>query len=74
MFGRKDPPRDAYRPLRDDEPTLQVDDDPYLATLARQGRLHRAAPPPRGPRIEGPLDDGDLYLATLARSRYADKS
>ena len=53
--------------LLDDERTWQGDHDPYLGSLAHEGRQHREPPPPRAPRLEGPLDDGDLYLAQLVR-------
>jgi hypothetical protein len=55
--------------LLDDERTWQGDLDPYLAQLAHEGRKHREPPPPRAPRLEGPADDGDPYLAQLVRLR-----
>lgn len=55
----------------EDERSWQGDHDPYLGSLAREGRRHRAPPPPPGPRVEGPVDDGDPYLAELARARFA---
>lgn len=56
--------------LLDDERSWQGDHDPYLSALAHEGRKHRAPPPPRAPRLYGPADDGDPYLATLARTRF----
>jgi hypothetical protein len=57
--------------LLDDERTWQGDHDPYLGRLAQEGRRHRAPPPAPGPRVEGPVDDGDPYLAELVRARFA---
>lgn len=66
-----DKPRSRELPaeILDDERTWQGDHDPYLATLAQEGRRHRPEAPARAPRLEGPADDGDPYLAQLARSR-----
>lgn len=58
--------------ILDDERTWRGDHDPYLATLAHEGRKHRPPAPARAPRVEGPVDDGDPYLAQLARSRDTD--
>jgi hypothetical protein len=55
--------------ILDDERTWQGDHDPYLATLANEGRKNRPQAPARAPRLEGPVDDGDPYLAQLARTR-----
>lgn len=57
----------------DDDRSWHGDHDPYLVALAREGRKHRAPPPPRAPRLDGPADDGDPYLAALARSRFLDR-
>jgi hypothetical protein len=70
MSIRKPPEAIMPADLLDDERTWQGDLDPYLGQLAHEGRKHREPPPPRGPRIEGPADDGDPYLAQLARSRF----
>lgn len=46
------------------------DYDPYLGQLAYERCQHRAAPAPRAPRaprLTGPIDDGDPYLAELTR-------
>lgn len=49
--------------------TWRGDYDPYLGQLAYERGQHRAAPAPRAPRLAGPIDDGDPYLAELARRR-----
>jgi hypothetical protein len=69
MSGER--PRSSEIPaeILDDERSWQGDHDPYLAQLAHEGRKHRPPPAARGPRVEGPADDGDPYLAQLARSR-----
>jgi hypothetical protein len=54
--------------MLDDERSWQGDHDPYLGMLAHEGRKHRAPPAARGPRLSGPADDGDPYLAQLKRS------
>jgi hypothetical protein len=58
--------------LLDDERSWQGDHDPYLGSLAKAGRQQRGGPPPRAPRLDGPVDDGDPYLAELARRRRDD--
>ena len=69
MSDRKPSARELPGEILDDERSWQGDHDPYLAMLAHEGRKHRPGPAPRAPRVEGPLDDGDLYLAQLARTR-----
>ena len=69
MSDKKSFTRDLPGDLLDDGRSWQGDHDPYLANLAHEGRKHRAGPVARGPRVEGPLDDGDPYLAQLARGR-----
>lgn len=54
----------------DDERSWQGDNDPYLARLANEGRRNRPPHARPGPRVEGPLDDGDPYLAELAAKRF----
>lgn len=63
---------DMPEDLLDDERTWQGDHDPYLAKLAHEGQKHRPALEARAPRLEGPADDGDPYLAQLARNRASD--
>jgi hypothetical protein len=62
-------PQDLPAEILDDERSWQGDHDPYLASLALEGRKHRPAPAAQAARLEGPADDGDPYLAQLARSR-----
>jgi len=69
MSDNKRVTRELPGEILDDERSWQGDHDPYLATLAHEGRKYRPGPVPRAPRVEGPLDDGDPYLAQLARSR-----
>lgn len=66
----KRPPRETILPadLMDDDRTWQGDLDPYLGKIAHEQRRHREPPPARARRVEGPADDGDPYLAQLARS------
>lgn len=71
MNGKPPNPRDLPAEILDDERSWQGDNDPYLATLALEGRKHRPPPAGRAPRVEGPVDDGDPYLAQLTRLRDA---
>jgi hypothetical protein len=64
--------REIPAEIFDDERTWQGDYDPYLGTLAHEGRKHRAPPPPRAAHLAGPADDGDPYLAEVARCRFQD--
>lgn len=69
MSDKPSVPRELPDDLLDDGRSWQGDHDPYLANLAHEGRKYRPGPAPRGPRVEGPLDDGDPYLAQLTRGR-----
>lgn len=71
MNGKPPHPREIPAEILDDERSWQGDHDPYLAMLAHEGRKHRPAPAGRAARVEGPADDGDPYLAQLARNRDA---
>ena len=72
MIGWKRTSPELPADLLDDDRTWQGDYDPYLGKLAHEGRKHRAPPPSRGARLTGPADDGDPYLAALARDRQQD--
>ena len=61
--------RELPAEILDDDRSWQGDHDPYLATLAHEGHLGKAPAPQCGPRLSGPADDGDPYLAELARRR-----
>jgi hypothetical protein len=61
--------RELPAEILDDDRSWQGDHDPYLATLAHEGHLGKAPAPQRGPRLSGPADDGDPYLAELTRLR-----
>jgi len=65
MIGKLLHGRELPAEILDDERSWQGDHDPYLGGLAHEGRKHREAPPLRGPRLSGPPDDGDAYLAEL---------
>lgn len=52
----------------DDEPTWQGDHDPYLASLARQGRQPFRAPEPPAHNRREMEQERDPYLAGLARN------
>lgn len=54
--------------ILDDERSWQGDHDPYLARLAHKHHAGRPPARPPGPSLSGPPDDGDPYLAQLARS------
>lgn len=72
MIGKLLHGRELPAEILDDERSWQGDHDPYLGKLAHEGRKHREAPAPRGPRLSGPADDGDSYLADLVHRRPAD--
>jgi hypothetical protein len=74
MIGWKRASPEIPADVLDDDRTWQGDYDPYLGQLAHEGRKHRAPPPPRAARLSGPADDGDPYLAALARDRGADEA
>jgi hypothetical protein len=74
MIGWKRASPEIPADVLDDDRTWQGDYDPYLGRLAHEGRKHRAPPPPRAARLSGPADDGDPYLAALARDRGADEA
>jgi hypothetical protein len=70
MSAKPPPPRELPAEILDDERSWHGDHDPYLAALAHSGRTQPPPPPPppeRAPRLEGPPDDGDVYLAQLTR-------
>lgn len=69
MPRSRDPRADLPDESLEDDRSWRGDHDPYLARLAHEGRRQRPPAPPRGPRIEGPADDGDPYLALLAATR-----
>lgn len=69
MSGKNPFSRELPGELLDDERSWQGDHDPYLATLAHQGHLQPREPVAHAERLEGPVDDGDPYLAQLARGR-----
>lgn len=54
--------------ILDDERSWQGDLDPYLVQLAHEGHAGRPARRLAAERVAGPADDGDPYLAELARS------
>lgn len=62
--------RDLPPEALDDERSWQGDHDPYLARLAHEGRAARPRTRPMAERLPGPPDDGDPYLAQLARGRH----
>lgn len=68
LFG--DDPRGE---LLDDDRSWHGDHDPYLGMLAHEGRKHRSPPPAPAARLQGPADDGDLYLAQLTRERLREQ-
>jgi hypothetical protein len=72
MSAKPPPPRELPADILDDERTWQGDHDPYLAALAHAGRTQHPPPPERAPHLEGPPDDGDVYLAQLTRGCGSD--
>ena len=67
MSGNDRRSRELPEEMLDDDRSWQGDHDPYLGMLAHEGRKHREPPAARGPRLSGPADDGDPYLAQLKR-------
>lgn len=68
MIGKFGRGRELPAEILDDERSWQGDHDPYLGMLAHEGRKHRPPAEPRAARLSGPADDGDPYLADLARN------